>query len=169
MKAKLLLTITVFGFLSTCFSQQNLSWDKWNWLIGEWVGEGSGLPGQGGGGFSFKFDLDKKILVRKSHSEYPVTKDKPAIVHEDLMIVYPDNTGTPGKAIYFDNESHIIHYTITYSDKSIQLTSDKSVNVPAFRLTYISLDDSTVNTKFEMSQDGEKFMIYIEGLSKKKK
>jgi hypothetical protein len=169
MKSKFLLTIAFLGFLSTCLSQQNLSWDKWNWLIGDWAGQGSGEPGKGGGTFSFKFDLDKKILVRKSHSEYPATNDKPAIFHEDLMIVYPDSTGNPGKAVYFDNESHVIHYTITYSDKSIQLTSDKSANVLVFRLTYISLDDSTVNTKFEMSQDGEKFITYIEGLSKKKK
>jgi hypothetical protein len=168
MKTTLLLTMVFFGSLSACLGQQNLSWDKWNWLMGEWVGEGSGIPGQGGGVFSFKLDLDKKILVRKSHSEYPATHDKPAILHEDLLIVYPDKTGSPGKAIYFDNESHVIQYTITYSEKSIRLTSDKSSNAPVFRLTYVYLDDSTVNTKFEMSQDGEKFMTYIEGKSKKK-
>ena len=151
------------------FSQQKPSWDQWSWLTGEWIGEGSGKPGDGGGTFSFKTDLDQNILVRKSHSEYPATANKPQVIHDDLMVVYPDFSGTPAKAIYFDNEGHTINYSITYSDKSIILTSDKIPNVPTFRLTYSLLDNETVNTKFEMSQDGAKFFTYIEGKSKKRK
>ncbi len=169
MKVKLILTIALLGFLTTSFGQQNSTWEKWNWLIGEWVGEGSGEPGQGGGKFSFKLDLDQNILVRKSHSEYPAKDGKPKVIHDDLMIVYLDYTGVPSKAIYFDNENHTINYTITYDEKSIVLTSEKIQNVPIFRLTYTLLDNKMVNTKFEMSQDGEKFMTYIEGKSNKKK
>lgn len=104
MKTKLTLTIALFGIFTTCFGQKSSTWDKWDWLIGDWIGEGTGQPGQGGGTFSFKPDLDKKILVRKSHSEYPATENKPQVIHNDLMIVYLDNTGNPSKAIYFDNE-----------------------------------------------------------------
>jgi len=121
MKIKLILTLAFFGFLATCFSQQKSNWEKWNWLMGERIGEGSGQPGQGGGTFSFKLDLDQKILVRESHSEYPAIANKPKVIHDDLMIVYPDNTGNPSKAIYFDNEGHTINYSITYSDKSVIL------------------------------------------------
>ena len=167
MKTRLLLSVLFFSFLSVSFAQQTPSWEKWTWLIGEFQGEGSGQPGQGGGTFSFAFDLDKNILVRKSHSEYPATNNKPLIVHNDLMIVYPDYTGNPSKAIYFDNEGHTINYSITYPDQSIVLTSNKIANVPIFRLTYSLLNDGMLNTKFEMSQDGEKFMTYIEGKSKK--
>jgi hypothetical protein len=169
MKAKLLLTATLFVMTITCFGQQSSTWDKWTWLIGEWKGEGGGQPGQGGGNFSFKFDLDKKIIVRKSHSEYPATENKPKVIHDDLMIIYLDNTANPTHAIYFDNEGHIINYTITYSDKSVILKSDKIANNPIFRLTYTFLDKNIINTKFEMSQDGEKFMTYIEGKSKRTK
>lgn len=166
---RILLTIIFCGILSMGFSQQKPNWDQWRWLTGEWVGEGSGQPGTGGGTFSFKTDLDQNILVRKSHSEYPATADKPQVIHDDLMVVYPDFSGTPAKAIYFDNEGHTINYSITYSEKSITLTSDKIPNVPIFRLTYSLLDNETVNTKFEMSQDGVKFFTYIEGKSKKSK
>jgi len=166
---KILITIFFCGMIATGFSQQKPSWDQWSWLTGEWVGEGSGKPGDGGGTFSFKTDLDQNILVRKSHSEYPATANKPQVIHDDLMVVYPDFSGTPAKAIYFDNEGHTINYSITYSDKSIILTSDKIPNVPTFRLTYSLLDNETVNTKFEMSQDGVKFFTYIEGKSKKSK
>ena len=167
MKAKLLLTITFLWFLTTCFGQQNATWDKWDWLMGEWKGEGSGQPGQGGGTFSFKPDLDNKILVRKSHSEYPATENKPKVIHDDLLLVYLDFSGNPSKAIYFDNEGHTINYSITYPDKAIVLTSDKIANVPVFRLTYTLLDNEIANTKFEMSLDGLTFMTYIEGQSKK--
>ena len=167
MKAKLLLMIALCGFMYVCSGQDNSAWNKWNWLIGDWRGEGSGEPGQGSGTFSFFFDLDKNVIVRKSHSEYPATESKPQIIHDDLMIIYPDASVSQDKAIYFDNEGHTINYTVTYKEKSIVLTSDKIPDMPVFRLVYTLLDDETVNTRFEMSRDGEKFMPYIEGKSKK--
>jgi hypothetical protein len=169
MKTKLYLTASLFMIMTTCFGQQTASWTKWSWLVGEWKGEGSGEPGKGGGIFTFKTDLNDKILVRKAHSEYPATAGKPAIVHDDLLIVYLDFSGNPSKAIYFDNEGHTINYSITYSEKAIVLLSDKIPHVPVFRLTYNLLDNDSIDTKFEMSQDGEKFMVYIEGKSKKVK
>jgi len=167
MNRKIFFTVFFLGLFFTTFAQQNSTWNKWSWLIGDWAGAGSGLPGQGGGTFSFKTDLDQKILMRKSHSEYPANGNKPVVIHDDLMVIYSDNSGIPVKAIYFDNEGHTINYSITYSDKSIVLTSDKIQNIPVFRLTYIQLDDESVDTKFEISQDGVKFNTYIEGKSKK--
>jgi hypothetical protein len=169
MKTKLILAATLLALTVTCFGQQNLTRNNWTWLMGEWKGEGSGQPGQGGGTFSFSYDLDKKIIVRKSHSEYPATDNKPKVIHDDLMVVYFDAGESPSKAIYFDNEGHIINYTITYADKSITLTSIKVPNSPVFRLTYTLLENDLVNTKFEMSRDGVNFMTYIEGKSKKTK
>jgi hypothetical protein len=49
------------------------------------------------------------------------------------------------------------------------MVSEKIPNVPIFRLTYTLLEDQKVNIKFEMSQDGEKFMTYLEGKSVKVK
>lgn len=155
------------GFFSVSFAQQNPVWDNWSWLIGEWKGEGTGEPGQGGGTFSFEFKLDKKIIERRSHSEYLASENKPLVIHDDLMIIYADQTGNPSKAIYFDNEGHTINYSISYSNKSIVMTSDKIQNIPIFRLTYTLLDNGSINTKFEMSQDGKNFMTYIEGKSEK--
>jgi len=165
MRKKIILSAVLFGLYVTCIGQQNSTWNQWNWLIGDWAGEGSGKPGQGGGTFSFIADLDQKILVRKSHSQYPALGNKPTIIHDDLMVVYPDYSGNPVKAIYFDNEGHTINYSITYSDKTIVLTSDRIGNIPVFRLTYIQLNDESVDTKFEISQDGVKFSSYVEGKS----
>jgi hypothetical protein len=169
MKVKFYLTIGLVTILTTCFGQQASSWANWSWLIGEWKGEGSGQPGQGGGIFSFKADLNDKILVRKSHSEYPGTTNKPTVIHDDLLVVYLDLSGSPSKAIYFDNEGHTINYSITYTDKTIVLLSNKIQNIPIFKLTYTLLDNDSIDTKFEISKDGENFMTYIEGKSKKVK
>ncbi|HAH24459.1 MAG TPA: hypothetical protein DCL77_12025 [Prolixibacteraceae bacterium] len=169
MKIKLFLTIGLFALMTNCFAQTNSSWTKWSWLMGEWKGEGSGQPGHGEGIFSFTPDLNDKILVRKSHSEYPASGNRPAVIHDDLMFIYLDQSGNASKAIYFDNEGHTINYSISYSDQSIVMLSDQISNVPIFRLTYSLLDNNTVNTKFEMSQDGIKFMTYIEGKSIKVK
>jgi hypothetical protein len=54
-------------------SKQFGGWDTWQFPIGEWVGEGSGLLGQAAGGFSSNLNLNGRILVRKNHSEYPAT------------------------------------------------------------------------------------------------
>jgi hypothetical protein len=167
MKIKLLLTFALCGFMSFCSGQGNPAWDKWDWLIGTWKGEGSGQPGQGGGTFSFTFDLNKNVIVRKSHSEYPAADNKPLIIHDDLMVVYHNPGGGPDKAIYFDNEGHTINYTVNYQVKSIVMTSDKLPQTPVFRLVYTLLENEKVNTRFEMSQDGEKFTPYVEGKSKK--
>ena len=168
MKKYVMTVVSCLILTTTGFAQQN-NWDNWNWLLGEWQGEGSGQPGQGDGSFSFAFDLDKNIIIRKNHTEFPATANNPAFVHDDLMIVYADYTGNPSKAIYFDNEGHTIHYTVSYTDKTITFFSEKIPNVPIFRLTYILLDNETVNIKFEMSQDGEKFWTHLEGKSIKSK
>jgi len=167
MKFKLILLSGLFSITSLTFGQQSSTWDNWKWLTGEWIGEGNGKPGQGGGTFSFKLDLDQKVLVRKAHSEYAASGNKPKIVHDDLMIIYPDHSGVASKAIYFDNEGHTINYSITYADKSIIFTSDRIAGVPVFRLTYLLLENQTIDVKFEMSQDGVKFMTYVEGKSKR--
>ncbi len=90
-------------------------------------------------------------------------------MHDDLLIIYPDFTGNPSNAIYFDNEGHTISYSISYSDNTIVLLSGKIPHIPVFRLTYSLLANDLIDTKFEMSQDGEKFATYIEGKSRKVK
>jgi hypothetical protein len=167
MKKKIILSIIFIGMAISVFGQQKITWNKWSWILGEWIGEGAGQPGQGAGTFSFGLELEKNILVRKSHSEYPASENKPKVIHDDLMIVYPDPSGSVTRAIYFDNEGHTINYTVEYSEKSIVMTSDKIPNGPIFRLTYTLLENQIVDTKFEMSQDGVKYMVYVEGKSRK--
>lgn len=164
---KIILLLTLVLVITTCFAQSTPKWEKWNDLIGNWTGEGNGKPGQGSGSVNFSFDLEQKILVRKNHTEFPATATTPKVVHEDLMIVYPDFSGQPANAIYFDNEGHTINYVIAYTANSIILTSLQIKDMPVFRLTYTWLEPGLVNTRFEMSQDGKNFITYVEGKSVK--
>lgn len=142
-------------------------WAAFRFLLGDWVGVGDGKPGAGSGSFSFAPDLDGKVLVRKNRNQIPAAKDRPAVNHEDLLIVYRGTDGKRNKAIYFDNEDHVINYTVTASDdgKSLTFLSDPAPSQPRFRLTYNQQKDGTVGIKFEIAPPGkaEEFKTYVEG------
>jgi hypothetical protein len=144
------------------------TWDNWQFLMGEWVGEGGGASA---GGFSFSTELQGAVIVRRNFAEYPPTKDKPDYRHEDLMVIYPQ-AGSGTRADYFDNEGHVIHYGVTFSLHSDTLVflSEISPIAPRFRLSYIKTGDTTLNIRFEIAPPGnpETFSPYIEASAHKK-
>ncbi len=147
-------------------------WAPLEFLVGDWVGEGSGEPGRGSGGFTFKYDLDKKILVRINYAEYPATKDRAAFTHRDLMLVYPDSTGHALRAIYFDNEGHVINYSVSVSQNPevIRFTSDPSPSSPRYRLSYAKTSSAIVSIRFEIAPPGKPdvFSAYIEAVARRR-
>lgn len=165
MKKLYLVLLALCLFTLTGQAQRHSDWDAWQWLMGTWQGDGNGAPGEGSGTFHFATELDGSILVRKNHTEFPASDGRPEIRHDDLLIVYQDGSGMSSRAIYFDNEGHTIHYSITYGNNSIVLTSDRVPGLPVFRLIYSQPENGKVRTVFEISQDGEKFATYLEGTS----
>jgi hypothetical protein len=139
-------------------------WQTLQYLAGDWSGEGSGEPGHGSGSFSFKPDLQGRILVRKNRAEYPATKDRAASVHDDLMIVYKESPGL--HAMYFDNEGHVIRYDVECSKDGAQFVflSARLSPLPRYRLTYTRVDNSRMKIKFEVAPPGypDKFTTYLE-------
>jgi hypothetical protein len=168
---KITLSIALLLISQLVLPQQASSpWEKWNYLIGEWVGEGNGKPGQGEGSFTFKTDLDGKILVRKNHTVFPATEKSKALTHDDLLIIYQNNPDSQQKAIYFDNEGNTIEYLVSFTDKAVVLTSATNSTGPRFRLSYVSIDQKTVNIVFEIAspQSPEEFKVYLSGKAYKK-
>lgn len=146
-------------------------WAGLNFLVGEWQGVGSGAPGEGVGGTSFAFNLDKKILVRKNWANYPPKPgEKAGISHEDLMVIYPSNDGSTLRAIYFDNEGHVIQYTASFTQKpnTSVFETDAAQPGPRFRLTYELKADGTLDNAFSIAPPGGEFKVYAQGLLKKK-
>jgi hypothetical protein len=147
-------------------------WASYRFLIGEWEGEGSGQPGQAKGKFSFGPELQGKILVRKHRAEVNAAKDRPAAVHEDLLIVYQPEPGKESKAIYFDSEGHVVQYAAHFSqdEHTLTMVSDARPSSPRFRLSYTRQAEGRVGIKFEMAPPGkpDAFKSYLDGSARRK-
>jgi hypothetical protein len=156
--------------LSSAIAATDSPWGAWQFLIGEWQGTGDGNPGQGTGGFTLAPDLGGKVLIRRNHSEYPAANGRPAVSHDDLMIVHSPAADGNARAIYFDNEGHVISYEAKPSadGKTIALVSVEPAQ-PRFRLTYTRRDDGQVGIKFEIAPSGkvEHLKTYLEGTVKR--
>jgi hypothetical protein len=149
------------------------AWEPYRFLVGEWAGEGEGDPGKGSGRFTFAWDLQDKILVRRNQKTFPPAQGRPASTHEDIMMIYRGEDGGSTRAIYFDSEGHVIHYVASVSSdkKTVTFVSDASAKVPRFRLSYTKTADDSLEIKFEIAATGkpEAFQTYLDGRAKRKK
>jgi hypothetical protein len=171
---KIALVCLVVLFCQTALSQQpapNANWDSLKFLLGKWVGEGSSEVGTGSGYFTVEMGLNGKVLIRKNHAEYPATKDRPAVSHDDLMIVYADLATKRLQAFYTDTEGNVINYTVSVSSdgKSIVFLSDPQSAGPRFRLTYVVTQPDKMALTFEMApaDKPDQFKKFIEGKVRK--
>jgi hypothetical protein len=147
-----------------------INWDGYQFLIGEWESGHAGDPLQGYGKFSFNFELDKNILVRLNRTVLPASLECEGYTHDDLLIIYTEFTGLK-RAIYFDNEEHIIHYEVKGfpDDKTITLMSVPAPAAPQFRFTYLKTGEDSMEAKFEIAPPGQpgNFSVYLEGTVKR--
>jgi hypothetical protein len=145
-------------------------WAELRFLIGDWAGEGQ--AGQGTGEFSLAPDLQGKVLVRRGRADLPAAGQRPAGHHEDLMVIHRDGADGPIKAVYFDNEGHVIHYSATISKdgQTVTFVSEAAASEPRFRLTYRKGKEDTVAVKFEIAPPGKPdvFLPYLEGTARRK-
>jgi hypothetical protein len=137
-------------------------WGPAQFLVGHWTGEGSGQPGAGTGAFSFTPDLQGTVLLRRSFAEYPAANGKPASRHDDLMVVYRGETAGALRAIYFDNEGHVIHYSGAASGAGVVFLSDGKPSEVRYRLTYTPTGKDTLKLQFEIAASGKDFTRYLE-------
>src|SRR5262249_36579712 len=76
--------------------------ERWKTLIGAWKGESE--SGAASGACGFHFDLGEHVIVRTNHAELSAS----APAHDDLMVISPEPTPDKAKAVYYDNEGHVI-------------------------------------------------------------
>ena len=173
-RRRMLLVLFAIFLIGSILNAQQKSrptqWDPYRFLVGDWIGEGGGDPGKGSGSFSFAFDLQQTVLVRKNHADYPATNDRAAYSHDDLMIVYFERDSS--RAIYFDNEGHIIHYSVESGpgSDSIIFVSDLNPVAPRYRLTYVKVSEDSLKLAFEIAPPGNPaaFTRYIEATAHRK-
>lgn len=156
--------------LLCCVTARAQDWSGLEFLVGHWVGEGATADQASGvGAFSFTSDLQGKVMLRRNFAEYPKTNVKPAYRHDDLMIIYHDGATHDLRAIYFDNEEHIIHYAIKCSTNSAVFLSESPQDAARFRLTYTRTAADRLNLKFEIAPPGKDFATYIEASANRDK
>ena len=142
-------------------------WGPREAMVGDWTGEGGGRPGQGTGSFSFKADLQGKILVRKNRAEYPATKEHRCFRPRRLDGRFTETSlEAAARAMYFDSEGHAIRYELKSSPNSNAVTFVSGVEPSASALSsdLFAGRGDRVKIKFEIAPPGhpEEFATYIE-------
>ncbi len=143
------------------------TWDRLQFLIGSWISPVSGQPGEGIAGWStFSYALNGKIIIRNSRAEFaPEPGQEKGLVHDDLLIIYQQQGESDLRAIYFDNEGHIIHYRLFFPEKKpgVIFESEASENSPLARLTYETEPDGTLVTEFSVALPGGQLVSHVKG------
>ena len=131
-------------------------WRALSFLEGTWDAKTTKAePGVTSAGlYTFRKELGGHILARHTTNtgcKGPVDYN---CDHSDELYVYEDAAGGPLKAIYFDNEGHVIHYTVsTPGPKTAVFASEPNSAGPRFRLVY-ELKGSIMEGKFQILMPG---------------
>ncbi len=145
-------------------------WQPLRFLLGTWeAATQSGSAGATGTGtYMFQLELRNHVLARHTATagcKGPADFD---CEHGDLLYVYQDSPGLPLKAIYFDNEGHVIHYDVTVPEPNTAVFISAPTAGPQFRLTY-ELKGRVMQGKFQMRMAGQSdFKSYLEWSGAKK-
>ena len=140
-------------------------------LVGNWEAK---TPQNGAvqsaGTYAFQPELNNHVLARhtvsKAGCKGPATFD---CEHTDLLYVFQDAPGEPLKAIYFDNEGHVLHYAVTTPDATTAVfLTDPAAPGPQFKLVY-ELKAAVMTGKFQMKMPGQtEWKSYLEWSGAKK-
>jgi hypothetical protein len=148
---RFLLLLSVALYLS---AQPADPWKPLQFLGGEWIGEGAGSPGESTGACSFAFDLQRKVLIRKSYAESPRSR------HDDLMVVFLESKNL--KAIYFDSEDHVIRYTVEAGPDLVRFINEQ------YRLTYRKSGEDKLLMDFDVGAPGKPLSNYLHATLRRK-
>jgi hypothetical protein len=138
----------------------------WNRLVGEWVGDSGGQPGQGEGGASFRLELQGSVLLRRSWARL-AGPGGTVTSHEDLLLIYRGASATEARAMYWDNEGHTISYAARWSADggTVTFLSAAVPGAPRFRLVYSGLLTDTPTVSFDVAPPGspDAFKTHVSG------
>jgi hypothetical protein len=157
---KYILRLLPLLFAISMYAQSDPSetspWSTLSFLEGTWDAKATGGGGVAATGtYTFRLELRSHILARHgnvSDCKGPSTFD---CEHGDLLYIYREAPAQPLKAIYFDNEGHVIRYNVsTPSPNFAVFLSESSQPGPQFRLTY-ELKSKTMFGRFELRMPGE--------------
>ncbi len=130
-------------------------WQPLGFLEGTWqakTGEGSAAKVRGT--YTFAKELRGHVLARHGVVAGCTGPESFDCAHGDLLYVFEEMPGQPLKAIYFDNEGHVIHYAVSTPDATTAVFLSEPGPGPRFRLTY-HLDHGVMLGKFQTQMPGQ--------------
>ncbi len=144
-------------------SAQTDAWGPLRFLEGSWEAKtkGGAAGAAGAGDYAFRFDLKGSVLARTSSTTACTGPKDYNCEHGDLLYLYREDGGW--KAIYFDNEGHVIHYGVTVPEAGQAVfDSGPAKTGPRYRLVYQRKGD-TMEGRFEIQAPGQAvFVPYLE-------
>ncbi len=146
-------------------------WKGFEFLIGDFVAAGGGIPGAATGSTSLHPIMNGTVLERTNKAEYPAANGRPAFVHEDRLYIYRDPQAAALRGLYFDPEGHVILYRVSMEPtaRKVQLISDPVPGQPRYRFTYSSATNDEFDTVFEIAPPDhpDQFASYVGGKAKR--
>ena len=146
-------------------------WQSLRFLMGTWEAntQGGSAGAEAAGTYAFQLELRDHVLVRNTAKAGCKGPTDFNCEHGDILYVYRDAPGQPLKAIYFDNEGHVIQYGVTTPDPNTAVfVSPASQPGPQFRLVY-ELKGRTMQGRFQLRMPGQSdFKSYLEWSGEKK-
>jgi hypothetical protein len=144
---------------------------QWKALIGDWAGDGGGQPGAATGRTSYRFEVGEHAIIRRNRADVAAGAGRPASVHEDLLVIFAGDKPGEARAVYIDNEDHVIHYTAAWSadGKTLTFVSDATPAAPRFKMTYTiqSADSHVLDFAIAPPGSPEGFKLYVSGTLKR--
>jgi hypothetical protein len=140
-------------------------WKPLQFLVGTWDAKtiGGSAGAASSGAYEFKLELKNHVLARRTMSGQCKGPADFNCEHTDVLYVYAESPGGRLKAIFFDNEGHVIHYDVSAPRAdSVVFSSDPAAPGPVFRLSY-ELKGQELFGRFEIRMPGKTdFAPYLE-------
>jgi hypothetical protein len=141
------------------------AWKPLQFLVGTWEAEtiGGSSGATGSGRYAFRMELKNHVLVRRTIGNECKGPADFNCEHNDIVYIYADSPGGRLKAIFFDNEGHVIHYDVSVPHADcVIFSSDPAAPEPVYRLSY-ELKGKELFGKFEIRMPGKRdFTPYLE-------
>jgi hypothetical protein len=142
--------------------------ERLTFLLGEWTTDTDTELGHSTAVSVFAPDLERHILTRRASSRFTSGKNA-GEHHDDLLVMYAEGPQDGIRAIYFDGEGHVIHYTVAVPEPNTAVfDSDPAQPGPRYRLTH-KVTGRQMETRFEVAAAGQtRYQTYISGVSTRK-
>jgi hypothetical protein len=144
-------------------------WTPFTFLVGSWVGTGTGQPGASQVERTYQFVLNGKFLHVKNQSTYPPQDRNPqGEVHEDWDFISYDTIRKMFVFRQFHIEGFVNQYVLDYlapDGQTIAFVTEAIENIPTgwrAKETYTILNPNEFTEIFELAGPGKDFEIYSE-------